>query len=391
MFSEGREKAQIGKVKVDIHGRSYRIRFTYPQGHRHSFSIARVSLEGWTTAIKAAQLIDRDIALGDFDDTYARYSPGHAKRLEISKVEAQKIYNLKDLWTHYKKESVTRVAQTTQNNLWIVLDNALSKCDKKNLELSQAKKFVEYLNSNYANSTIRTLFRTCIDPCVNLAVKDKKIPENPYDLSMLPREQKKNIECFEPEEVKAIIQAFYEDRFMSPKSVYADSYYAPMVEFIALTGCRPEEIHALTWDDIRQSQNKTQILFRKVYSNGVFMKGTKNKIDRIFPCNNQLRELIDRLPRIENKMNLVFPSVRGGYMTQRNFRTRFWNRILNGLVQEGSINKRLKPYCLRHSFITRLVRQGVDVATIAALSGNSPKMIMDNYLASRRDFDLPEL
>ena len=391
MYSEGREKAQVGKVKVDIHGKSYRIRFTYPQGTRHSFSIARVSLEGWTTAIKAAQLIDRDIDLGDFDDTYARYSPKHAKRLEIAQAEETKQYNLKELWGAYKEQSKNRVALTTQKNLWKVLDKALGGCEIKTLELNEANNFLAYLQSNYATSTIKTLFRTCIDPCVNLAVREKKINDNPYDTSVLPKTQKTKNECFEPEEIKAIIAAFYSDCYVSKKSRYLDSYYAPMVEFIALTGCRPEEAHALTWKDIKQGKNRTAIVFSKAYSNGEFMDYTKNGTDRLFPCNQQLVNLIKRLPKIDNKLNLVFPSLKGCYMNQNNFRTRYWNKILKALVTEKKVNKKLKPYCLRHSFITRLVREGVDIATVASLSGNSPKMIMDNYLASRKDFDLPEL
>lgn len=391
MYSEGQNKAKVGVVKVDIHGNSYRIRFTYPQGTRHSFSIARVSNEGWTTAIRAAQHINRDIDLGDFDDSYARYSPKHAQKLKIQQAEKLKTYSLKDLWETYKEQSQSRVAKTTQNNLWKVLDRAIKNCKASELELSRASQFIAYLQSNYATSTIKTLFRTCIDPCVNLAVRQKKIADNPYDASILPHTQKTKIQCFEPNEIKAIIEAFYSDRFVSKKARYKDSYYAPMVEFIALTGCRPEECHALTWSDIKRKNNKTQIIFRKVYSNGVFMEGTKNKVDRIFPCNKQLAKLINHIPKIENKHNLVFPSVKGLYMTQKNFRTRYWDKVINGLVEEGLVSERLKPYCLRHSFITRLIREGVDVATVASLSGNSPKIIMDNYLASKRDFDLPEL
>ena len=79
-----------------------------------------MSPEGWSTAIRASQLINRDIDLGDFDDSYARYSPKHAKKLEVAKAEATKEYNLKELWEAYKKASKNRVAKTTKKNLWKV-------------------------------------------------------------------------------------------------------------------------------------------------------------------------------------------------------------------------------------------------------------------------------
>lgn len=391
MYTEGQKKAKVGIVTVDIHGSSYRLRFSYPKGERHQFTVAKATPEGWTTAIKAAQLINRDVDLGDFDDSYARYSPKHARTLKVAQAKKEKVYNLKELWESYKKQSNNRVAQTTQKNLWTVFDRAIEKCDKSHLSLSSSDKFISFLQENYAVSTIKTLFRTCIDPCVNLAVREAKIPKNPYNTSVLPRMQKKKIQCFEPDEIKAIIEAFHSDRFVSKKARYKDSYYAPMVEFLALTGCRPEEVHALTWEDIKFRDDKAKVIIRKVYSNGVFMRGTKNKVDRIFPCNAQLTALIAKLPRINNEHNLVFPSIKGGYITQRNFRSRYWDKVVSRLVEEGLVSKRIKPYALRHSFITRLIREGVDIATAASLSGNSPKIIMDNYLAARDDFDLPEL
>jgi len=91
MFSEGQSKARIGKVSVDIKANRYRIRFSYPKGKRHELRIAQVNDDGWLTALKAAKLINRDIDLGDFDDTYARYSPTHAKTLEIARNLNQEI------------------------------------------------------------------------------------------------------------------------------------------------------------------------------------------------------------------------------------------------------------------------------------------------------------
>ena len=129
MYSEGQEKAKVGKVRVDIKGKSYRIRFTYPEGTRHEFSIARISPEGWTTAIKAAQLINRDIDLGDFDESYARYSPKHAKKLEVAKQEKTKEYNLRELWEIYKESNKDRVAKTTQKHWWHEMDKKLDLVD----------------------------------------------------------------------------------------------------------------------------------------------------------------------------------------------------------------------------------------------------------------------
>ena len=392
MYSEGQERAKVGRVNVDIKGKSYRIRFTYPEGVRHEFSIARVSDEGWVTAIKAAQMIDRDINLGDFDETYARYSPKHARKIAIAQQEKTKEYNLKELWEIYKENNKDRVAKTTQNSDWKQFDRFLTKVDNALLELNRSSDFVGKLLEYYAVSTVNTGFRVCLHPSINQAIKRGLIENNPYSKVEMPKTVKPStIECFEPDEVKAIIKAFYDDTYVPKSSRYKHSHYAPMVEFLVLTGCRPEECHALTWNDIKRKKNKIFISFSKAYSKGILLPHTKTHTIRLFPCNKQLSELLNSIPKIENEPNLIFPSIGHGYICQNDFRRRSYTKVVKGLVKDGKVHKYLKPYCLRHSFITRLVREGVDIATVAALSGNSVEVIMSNYLASRREFDLPEL
>ena len=110
MYSEGQSKARIGRVSIDIKANRYRIRFSYPKGKRHQLRIAQVTNEGWITALKTAQLIDKDISLGDFDETYARYSPTHAKALELAQGKKTKTYTLLQLWERYKDLNKNRIA-----------------------------------------------------------------------------------------------------------------------------------------------------------------------------------------------------------------------------------------------------------------------------------------
>ncbi len=401
MYIFGQDKAKVGRVNVDIKGKSYRIRFTYPEGKRHEFSIARVTPEGWTTAIKAAQLINRDIEIGDFDDSYVRYSPKHARQLELAQQEAYKEYNLKELWELYKEQNKDRVAKTTQKHSWSLLDRTLAKLPEKSLELSNSTALIPELLKIYSKGTLPRLFDT-INAATNFAVAIKKIDNNPYSDKIIQktlRNFKKStkrygIECFEPNEIKAIIAAFYSDEFNSKYSQYKHSWYAKYVEFLALTGCRPEEAIPLTWDDVKEQNNKMFIRFNKAYSNDILLPHTKTYEIRLFPCNSQLQELINSIPRLRypNNLNLLFPSQNYKHISQNNFASkRCWKRVVDGLVEQGKVEKYLKPYCLRHSFITRLVRDGADIKTISTLAGTSPKTIINHYLAARKDYELPEL
>ena len=391
MYTPGEKTPRVGRVSIDIHGKSYRLRFTYPEGNNHSFSIARATPEGWTTAIKAAQLIDRDIDLDDFDDTYARYSPRHARKLKKQQIEATKKQNLVTLWKSYTKTKVDTTSQSTKSKEWVRVEKLLGKVDPRLLSLEESDEFIQELLTYYSPGTLNPRFRL-LYAAVNMAVKQNLIDSNPYSQIYSPyKRTRKKPECFEINEIKAIIAAFESDEFKPITSPYSHSYYTPIVQFLALSGCRPSEAHALTWDDIKQKNGKTFIRFNKAYTASVLLNTTKTHEIRLFPCNNQMTALIASLPKIKNQYNLIFPSIGLGYVNQNNFRKRYWKPVIEGLVKQGKVDKYLKPYCLRHSFITRLVREGVDIATVASLSGNSSEVIMANYLAPNQNFDLPEL
>ncbi len=161
--------------------------------------------------------------------------------------------------------------------------------------------------------------------------------------------------------------------------------------FNSLVGCRPSECHALTWDDIKQKNDRLYIRFNKAYSQGVLLPHTKTHETRLFPVNKQLKALINSMAKIKNERNLIFPSVSLGYVNQKTFNRRYWKTVIEGLISDGILDKALRSYSLRHSFITRLIREGFDIATVARLSGNSTEMICKHYLASKEQFEVPEL
>jgi site-specific recombinase XerD len=87
----------------------------------------------------------------------------------------------------------------------------------------------------------------------------------------------------------------------------------------------------------------------------------------------------------------VFPSPEGTYINQHNFGERYWKAIVKKLVVAGKVGEYLPTYNLRHSWITRMLRDGLDIATVAKLAGNKPDTIMKHYLAAKtQDLVLPE-
>ena len=70
---------------------------------------------------------------------------------------------------------------------------------------------------------------------------------------------------------------------------------------------------------------------------------------------------------IKNKgdNDILFPSLRGGKMTERSVQKTFQKAL-----KDSKIKKRAGCHCLRHSFATHLLEDGVDIRYIQELLGH---------------------
>ena len=356
----------MARVNINIDRGKYKLRWSH-RGKRYSLSIGTVSKLTLKAANAKAKLIESDILFDRFDTSLVKYGK--------SQLIAQN--DILTVWDRYKKANTNRIALTSQQNGWKNVDNCLSKVPKNLLVLDRADELVNELLKYYSPGTLK---RVLTD--LNAAVSS--VIEQPYyKLTKLPKTAKPPIECFNDSEVKVIIEAFASNRYQSAYSQFAHDYYTNYVSFLAYTGCRPEEAIALTWSDIGNT-----ICFDKAYSKGI-LKDTKNHKIRDFPINGKLAAILTH----GDSNRLVFPSVSGGYINQKTWHRRYWNAVLDGLVEQGLVRKKLRSYCLRHSFITRCIRHGLDVASVAEISGNKTSTIHRYYLAARdtSELVLPEL
>jgi len=299
--------------------------------------------------------------------------------------------NLLTLWSQYKIAKKNLVAATTQKGDWPEVDRALralAAFSPECLEFtaSSASAFLVELLELYAGSTTRKILLYA--RAANIwAIEEELLAKNFYSrlFKNIPKSQKRGRsgKCFEKQEIEHILAAFASNKFVSKFSAHTHSHYRGYVEFLALTGFRPEEAIGLTWADIKNNR----IIVSRAYSQGI-LKSTKTYETREFPVNSQLGNLLKSLPKTQS---LVFSSPEGGYINQHNFSERYWKPIIQELVAAGKVEEYLPTYNLRHSWITRMLRSGLDIATVAKLAGNKPDTIMKHYLAAKtQDLVLPE-
>jgi integrase len=296
--------------------------------------------------------------------------------------------NLSLLWQRYKVAKASMVAPTTQKGDWPEVDRALNFVSPECLKFttSSASLFLTELLERYAASTVRKVLLYA-RAANHWAIEEELLAKNFYSrlFKSIPKSQRsgRTGKCFEKHEIEYILAAFASNEFVSKFSVHLHSHYRGYVEFLALTGFRPEEAIALVWSDIKNSR----IIVSRAYSQGI-LKSTKTYESRNFPVNSQLDKLLQSLPRTQN---LIFPAPEGSYINQHNFGERYWKLIVKKLVAAGKISEYLPTCNLRHSWITRMLRSGLDIATVARLAGNKPDTIMKHYLAARvQDLVLPD-
>ena len=210
--------------------------------------------------------------------------------------------------------------------------------------------------------------------------------------------------AFTKDERDIIVKAFYE----SPNKT--QSRYAPLIEFLFLTGCRPGEVYSLTWKDIDLTRKVIKVNKSLGATTGK-IKDTKTGESRLFyfPENSRLNALL-----LEIKANkadgLIFPNAKGKYIDSSQL-NRIWhdltkNRILKSgeevtyfypglvsqLVRDGSINGYLSPYHCRHTYITLTAQANSHnnnaLLHIATSCGNSVDVILRHYLGIDESVEL---
>ena len=191
-----------------------------------------------------------------------------------------------------------------------------------------------------------------------------------------------------PEQVATLIAASRDD-------VVSGVYVA----FPFLAGTRPSEQLGLMWDDVDFEANVIRIQ-RIQLRDGTLSEFTKTAAGvRSIPMSPLLREMLlawrVRCPRNEGKLERVFPTLGvararpspraggGGPLIYGNFRKRSWATTLKKLGLPP-----VTPHSARHSFISTLQAQGVEVGLVAKLVGHKNAVVtLSHYTHAMRGED----
>jgi integrase len=288
-------KASKGSVQVINSNNRLQLRFRYA-GKRHYLSMGLPDTVINRKAAEAkARQIELDIISGNFDETLDKYKPQSA--LSTAEEITPEV-SLKELWEAFLEFKRPQCSENTMKYTYGVYTGYMEKLPTHSLKkASQIRDHV--LQTVPLNSAKR--FITRLSACCKFAIKSGLADQNPFDGMAaeikLPKasgeEGFTEIDPFSIEERDAILQALRNNQFCPAKSGYKHSYYAPLIEFLFATGCRPSEAVVLQWKHV--TEDFSQILFEQALINTdggkKIRKGLKTQERRRFPCNGKLREL----------------------------------------------------------------------------------------------------
>ena len=250
-------KASKGSVTILGSNGRLQLRFRFG-GKRHYISLGFADTpQNRKLAEMKAREIELDILAGHFDESLAKYKPQKALSVEPDlDITPTVTPTIPDLWSQYTRYKASSVKETTC--LYYVSFARLFEQlgDVPLMEALQVKDQLEKLTTvHQVKKTLMQLNAAC-----KWGMKHGLIESNPYEgmAGEMPKyryqlEPKPN--AFTEQEREQTIQAFKDHRGNWNGRGYTGicySHYAPFVEFLFLTGCRPSEAIGLRWRNVAE-------------------------------------------------------------------------------------------------------------------------------------------
>lgn len=252
----------------------------------------------------------------------------------------------------------------------------------KDCNTIKLQKFFNNLSNTYSYTQLRYLcdvmrnfFNWCIDsgyilknPCLKIEIKGNKS-------EIIKRKKENKIEILSEDEIEKI------------KEYIKGTEFELLFLLDLSTGLREGELLALTWDDINLNK-KTLRIEKSVKEVYVYDDENNRHIETIVQVPKTMTSfrtipipstIISKLKKVKNKNGIIFHDENMNYLKAKNVSYK-WKKVL----KDCNIPHK-KFHSIRHTYASTLLKNGVDIQTVAELMGHSAIAITQIYLHSTSD------
>lgn len=282
-------------------------------------------------------------------------------------------HTVSEVWAMFLQERSISLCPTSLIADYRQVTRWLERCPVQ--DLSQGRQVVIWLLQQQPTLAVRRvcmyvrcMYRwACADdvgliagnPVANFRMP--KAPQKSCDITVIPRN-----------EIGLVLVA------LNAKRQNRGVNWSLYAEFMLQTAMRTGEVRAAKWSDIKEGK-------LLVHSNYTLTHGLKNSTktnkQRWVPLNSRAQEILLDLPRCSE---FIFPWNRYAFQS-------FFNDRMKELSSVGLIEKRYRPYDLRHVAISRWLEAGIPVTQAAQWAGNTSEVIWKHYAGSTTDYEMPVL
>lgn len=229
----------------------------------------------------------------------------------------------------------------------------LEYLEEKHIKLLKVKydeirAYLKYLSDKKdINSTISRKI-SALRSFYKYLQNNNKIENNPFSLINLPKKEKKLPRFFYYNEL--------EELFNTPKlNTPLGQRDRLILEMLYATGVRVSELVNIKISDISDRTIK------------ILGKGNKERIVRFGEyCEEILKMYLnDGHYKLNSSSEYLFLNNSGGQLTDRGVRY-----LLDKIISKTTIEKKISPHMIRHSFATHLLNEGCDILTVQELLGH---------------------
>lgn len=225
----------------------------------------------------------------------------------------------------------------------------IEEIDILKIEYDDIRLYLMYLNDKKNNSSTISRKISSLRSFYKYLVNNNYMIMNPFSLVVLPKKERKLPRFFYYNEL--------EELFQIPKLNTALGQRDRLIlEMLYATGVRVSELVNIKISDIGDGEIR------------VLGKGNKERIVRFGDYAESILDLY--LKEGYKKINVysseyIFLNNNGKQLTTRGIRY-----ILDQIIEKSTIDKKISPHMLRHSFATHMLNEGCDILTVQELLGH---------------------